>query len=262
MQVSTRVNGLPSSQPPSVLLCRQPLAAVQLSSVHALPSSHFTALPMHTPLELHASPVVHALPSLHADATGVCVQPATGLQPSNVHALPSSQAVTALGVQTPPPHTSPTVQSLPSLQAPVLAVPTQPLSAWQASSVHTLPSLQILALGWCTQVPIDAQLSVVQFQPSLHPVLQASLLQSAGQVATDSPTVGQALHTPSPQKPQSSEHDNQSSPFSHRQLPHVLPQSAGQVLGPPSSGSHVPLPQTWNWQSAGQVAGDSPLLHS
>ncbi len=62
-QVSPVVQELPSSQAPVLGVARQPVAGLQLSSVHWSPSSQPTGvLPPHWPA-LHDSPVVHALPS-------------------------------------------------------------------------------------------------------------------------------------------------------------------------------------------------------
>jgi len=62
---------------------------------------------------------------------------------------------------------SPVVQALPSLQATVLFVNTQPVDVLQVSVVHTLLSLHTVAPpGW--QVPPPQVSPVVQALPSLH----------------------------------------------------------------------------------------------
>jgi hypothetical protein len=95
---------------------------------------------------------------------GVKTHP-VGPQESAVHATPSLQAVPA--TQTPPRHTSPVVQGLPSLQGAALFVRTQPRLGLQASSVQKFPSSQ--GRGVPTQRPAAVHASpVVQASPSLQ----------------------------------------------------------------------------------------------
>jgi len=63
--------------------CWQPDIGSQLSVVHGLPSSQFTAVPVQVPFE-QLSGVVQALPSLQVPDTAACVQPSCGLQSSVV----------------------------------------------------------------------------------------------------------------------------------------------------------------------------------
>jgi hypothetical protein len=69
-QVSMPLHALPSLQSASLVQlhafesCTQPPAcSLQLSTVHALPSSHVMGVPLHIPAT-HLSPVVHPRPSL------------------------------------------------------------------------------------------------------------------------------------------------------------------------------------------------------
>jgi hypothetical protein len=64
-QVSLVVQALPSSQGAVLLVCVQPVAGLQASSVQTLPSSQLGGdPPTHTPAE-QVSLIVQALPSLH-----------------------------------------------------------------------------------------------------------------------------------------------------------------------------------------------------
>jgi hypothetical protein len=88
-----------------------------------------------------------------------------GLQKSSVQTRPSSHTIGAPGLQSPPPHVSPSVQAFPSLQASVLFVKTQPEAGSQLSSVHTLASSQTVAgPGW--QLPAPHVSPDVQAFPS------------------------------------------------------------------------------------------------
>ena len=65
-QVSPVVHAFPSLHEAVLLACWQPVAGLQLSSVHGLLSLQLVAVPpTHAPPE-HASPVVHAFPSSQA----------------------------------------------------------------------------------------------------------------------------------------------------------------------------------------------------
>jgi hypothetical protein len=93
---SPEVQAVPSLQtvPFGTLVMVHPVAGLQLSVVHALPSLQTTAVPVQTPLR-HWSPEVQRLPSLQIVpfATLVVVQPVPGLQPSTVHPFPSLQTI-------------------------------------------------------------------------------------------------------------------------------------------------------------------------
>ena len=66
-QVSAVVQGLPSSHAPPEegVLLQEPVAGLQLSEVHGLPSLQFFGVPLHAPPE-QRSAVVHGLPSSQA----------------------------------------------------------------------------------------------------------------------------------------------------------------------------------------------------
>src|SRR5947207_8096073 len=87
---------------------------------------------------------VQRLPSSQAvrSASVVWVQPLAGSQPSAVQLLPSLQSGGGPPTQLPPAQVSAVVQALPSSQAAVLFVCTQPRTGSQESSVHGLPSSQ------------------------------------------------------------------------------------------------------------------------
>jgi len=97
---------------------------------------------------------VHTLPSLQDAELSVNTQPVAGLQESVVQALLSLQTLAVPGWQLPPPHVSPVVQALPSLQALVLFEKTHPVAGLQLSFVHPLLSLQTTAApGWHVPPP-------------------------------------------------------------------------------------------------------------
>jgi hypothetical protein len=64
-QVSPVVQALPSSQDTVLFVLTQPVAGLQLSSVHGLASSQLAAGPLAQAPPPHVSPVVQALPSSH-----------------------------------------------------------------------------------------------------------------------------------------------------------------------------------------------------
>ena len=123
-QVSPSVQGLPSSQAVELFVWVQPLAGVQASVVHGLPSSQYvattTALPVQAPPP-QVSGVVQALLSLQGRALFVNKQPVVVEQESLVHTLLSLQ-VTTEPLHTPAAQTSPLVQALASSQALTLLV--------------------------------------------------------------------------------------------------------------------------------------------
>src|SRR5438552_1521626 len=100
--------------------------------------------PMHPPPE-QLSPLVAALPSLHASALLRCPQPtAGGVQKSVVHTLASSPVFGA-PTHAPRVQVSPTVQTLASLQGPVVKFTRAQVPApLQALSTHTSGAPQ----GW------------------------------------------------------------------------------------------------------------------
>ena len=126
LHVSTPLHGLPSSQsaflvqPQAlVLLTQPPASSVQLSAVHAMPSSQFRAEPPHAPA-VHTSVTVHALPSLQPVPFvfgGFEQTPLAGLQdPALWHWSGSGHTTGVAPTQLPAWHVSPVVQRSPSLQ--------------------------------------------------------------------------------------------------------------------------------------------------
>ena len=117
---TSSVHGLPSSVQwaPVCGVKMQPLAGLQLSMVHSLPSLQMRGTPdWQFPAASQVSPTVHWLPSLHGVPGGDGVggwQPATGSQWSVVQGLRSLQLRGRPGRQTPPPHFSSPLQTLPS----------------------------------------------------------------------------------------------------------------------------------------------------
>lgn len=141
--VSLVVHAFPSLQALVLLVNTQPLAGLQESLVHGLPSLHTGAgPPTHCPPE-HESLVVQALPSLQLPDVGANTQPDAGLQESAVQTLLSLHTSVPAPTHTPLEQKSPVVQALPSLQLPEVGVLVQPVAALQESTVQTLPSLQL-----------------------------------------------------------------------------------------------------------------------
>jgi len=143
LQTSPPVQLFPSEQGAALLVWTQPVAELQVSSVHTFPSSQLgDAPPTHLPPP-HLSLVVQAFPSLHRAVLFVSKQPVAGLQVSSVQTLPSSQLSAGPPTQPPLLQVSLVVQAFPSLQGAVLALWTQPVLGLQVSSVQTLPSSQL-----------------------------------------------------------------------------------------------------------------------
>jgi glyoxylate utilization-related uncharacterized protein len=165
--VSLVVQALPSLHGAVLLVWVQPVAGLQASFVHTLPSLQLSTAPPVQEPPLQTSLSVQALPSLQEAALLVCTQPLTGLQLSSVQPLPSAQLGGGPPSHAPPLHVSLVVHALVSLHAAVLLVWTQPLAGLQPSSVQPLPSLQ---LGGAppTQAPAPHASLVVQALPSLH----------------------------------------------------------------------------------------------
>ncbi len=159
-QTSPVVHALPSSHSAALGACWQPAAGSQLSLVQTLASLQLGAAPpTHLP-ETHESPVVHALPSSHASALSANTHPSAGSQLSVVHGLLSLH-VTAFGpVQTLPVQMSFVVHALPSEHTDVFGTFTQPVALLQLSSVQTLLSLQDLS--------VPAQAPPWQVSPVVH----------------------------------------------------------------------------------------------
>jgi hypothetical protein len=178
--LSPLVHALPSLQLIVLLVKTQPLTVLHASLVQMLPSLHVWVAPAWQDLLAHVSPMVQTLPSLQDALLAVLVQPLVTLQASLVQPLPSSQLMLAPGLQMPPAHVSPSVQTLPSLQLAVVFAATQPVLALHESVVHGLPSLQFCsAPAW--QAPFAHVSPTVQTLPSVHAAL---LLLNTQPVAT------------------------------------------------------------------------------
>ena len=117
-QESPIVQALLSLQEAVLLACVQPVAGLQASFVHTLPSSQLGAAPPTQVPPLHVSLVVHALPSLHGAVLLVYTQPVAGTQVSFVQGLLSLQVSGVPGWQIPeeqvsvPSHKSASAQTL------------------------------------------------------------------------------------------------------------------------------------------------------
>ena len=96
LHVSLWVQALPSSQGSVLFVCVQPLAGLQPSVVHTLPSLQPAAGPGLQAPPAHASPVVQALPSSHDALLLTWTHPVAGLQLSSVQGLPSLQLTGSL----------------------------------------------------------------------------------------------------------------------------------------------------------------------
>jgi hypothetical protein len=158
----------------------QPLVALQLSAVQALPSSQLTVVPTQLAAALQTSPLVQAEPSEQAvPVKATFLQPVAVSQLSCVQGLLSLQLAVAPGAQNPLAlQRSGPVQALPSLHgSPVRAVFLQPLVVSQLSTVQVLPSSQLTVVP--TQLLAALQTSpLVQALPSEQAVpVRATFLQ-------------------------------------------------------------------------------------
>ena len=140
--MSPLVQALPSLHAAELLVCAQPVAGLQVSSVHGLPSEQLTVEPPRHAPPTQVSLTVQASPSLHAAELLVCVQPLVGLHASSVQGFPSLQLGGGPPTHAPPTQVSLVVQRLPSSHGAVLLVCTQPVIALHESSVQRLLSLQ------------------------------------------------------------------------------------------------------------------------
>src|SRR5437899_2751715 len=125
-QVSAVVQALPSSQGAVFGVFTQPLAGLQESSVHGLPSSQLCAAPTQRP-PAQLSAVVQAFPSSQGAVFGVFTQPLAGLQESSVQTFRSSQLGAGPPTHRLPAQVSAVVQAFPSSQGAVFRVFTPPL---------------------------------------------------------------------------------------------------------------------------------------
>jgi hypothetical protein len=165
---------------------------LQLSVVHTLPSLQTSGVPATHILAWHVSLPLHTVPSAHDEPSGrgAVRQPATGLQLSVVHGLPSLQVRGVPAVHTPPWQVSAplhTVASAHEVPSGSWGFPQTPPA--HTSLVHGLPSAQsaFTTQGWhpgiCAfwQPLTGVQVSVVQALPSLQlsvvPAVQAPFWQ-------------------------------------------------------------------------------------
>ncbi len=215
LHTSPPVQPLLSLQSVVLLVNLQPLTALQLSSVHGLPSLQTTPVPATQTPPLHASPTVQTLPSLQGAVLALLAQPAIGSQESSVQTLLSLQALALPGTQTPALQASPTVHTLLSVQTAALATLTQPLTGSQLSSVHTLPSSQ--AIAFPAKHLLAAQTSpTVQTLPSSHGAELAECTQPL--IALQLSVVQTFLSSQSTAKPATHLLATQASPLVHRLL--------------------------------------------
>jgi len=176
LQVSLVVQALPSSQGTELFVFTQPRTVLQVSVVHGFESLQFGgAPPVQVPL-LQTSFVVHAFPSSHAAVLLVLRQPSAVSQVSVVQGFESLQFGAAPPTQAPPLQVSLVVQALPSSQAAVLLVLTQPRTVLQVSVVQGFESLQFGAAP-PTQTPALQVSLVVQALPSSHAAVLLVLRQ-------------------------------------------------------------------------------------
>lgn len=168
LHVSPAVHALLSEHCSALLVCVQPVAASQLSSVQNSLSSQGSGWPAEqTPLP-QASPPVHASPSSQGPLLSVCRQPLCGAQLSVVHALPSSQLSAAPEVQVPllqpssPLHASPSKQGVPASNPAPPGRQANRTFPTHCASLHTAPTHwpathapapQSFALTQATQMP-------------------------------------------------------------------------------------------------------------
>jgi hypothetical protein len=95
------VQALPSLQDVVLFVCTQPVAELQLSSVHTLSSLQFFGPPAWQLPPAHVSPTVQMFPSSHGDVLFMWRHPTTASQLSFVHGLLSLQLVNAPPAQVP-----------------------------------------------------------------------------------------------------------------------------------------------------------------
>jgi hypothetical protein len=144
-----------------------PADGLQKSSVHGLPSSQLSGAPETQTPPWQVSLKVQALPSEHGPSLFWCTQPRSGLHPSVVHGLPSSQSSATPETHSPFRQPSPKVQALPSSQGPGCLVCTQPCPALQVSAVQSLPSSHPAGCPPTQAPPLHTSPSV-HTSPSLH----------------------------------------------------------------------------------------------
>ena len=237
------VQALPSLHGAVLLVCVQPEAGSQPSSVQTSLSLQLIVVPAHTSFA-QWSFVVQALPSSQGAVLLVWVQPEVVLQASVVHTSLSLQLSGGPPTQLPPEQASLVVHALPSLHGALLFTCVQPLAGLQPSSVQPLLSLQLI--GVPPQLPPVHTSGDVQALPSLQGVLSGLW-----------PSVGQDVDVPS--QDSGTSHESTAG----RQTPPVANPSAGQ-LGPvpsqDSATSHTPFALRQTVPVANPSAGQKMLV--
>jgi hypothetical protein len=193
-QVSAPLQALPSEHdvPFVTGVAVHPVAALQPSVVHGLPSLHVSGVPaVHVP-PWQVSPPLQALPSEHDEpfATAGFWQPAIASQVSLVHGFPSLQLSGVPAAQVPLWHVSAPLQAFPSAHDVPFAtgVAVHPVAGLQPSVVHGFPSLHVGGVPavqvplWHVSAPLQASPSEqeVPFATTLFeqtPALQTSVVQ-------------------------------------------------------------------------------------
>lgn len=168
LHLSSIVQALPSLQNSVFTVKTQPLALLQLSSVHKLPSLQASKLPAaHSP-NVQMSPEVHALLSSQGKLFATFLQL---LLPGRKFPLCTGSCrrkpAESAAMQTPLAHTSPLVQALLSSQTFELLVKLQPLALSHTSSVQGLLSLQTTAFP-LAHAPAAQASPAVHASPSSH----------------------------------------------------------------------------------------------
>jgi hypothetical protein len=166
-QMSVCVHALSSLQGTVLLVFTHPVAGLQLSSVHTLPSSQLGAGPPTQDPPEQVSFVVHALLSSHGAVLLEYTHPDSWSQLSSVHTFLSSQFSGGPLTHDPPEQVSFAVHALPSVQGAVLLLWAHPVVGLQLSSVHTLLSSQ-LGAGPPAHDPPEQVSFVVHALPSSH----------------------------------------------------------------------------------------------
>ncbi len=168
--MSPSVHGLSSEHGAPVSgVGAQPVGASHVSSVHGLPSSQSTGVPLQTPLpqrsfEVHLVPSLQGMPSVTDTELHL---PDSDSQLSVVHAFPSSQETGCPFWHLPPSQASPCVHADASASqgAPSSSVWVQPFAGSHVSTVQGFVSSQFLS-GPGAHAPTLQMSPTVQTLPS------------------------------------------------------------------------------------------------
>lgn len=177
---SSQTSPEPHWVPATTGSCTTPVRGPQESAVQGLPSSTTGDVPdAQAPAPSHVSSPLHRSPSAHdvPAATGSCVTPAPGSQPSTVHGLPSSTAGGVPAPQAPAPshvssplHRSPSAHDVPAATGSCVT----PFAGSQLSDVHGLPSSTTGGVP-AAQTPAPSHVSSpLHASPSPHDVPAAT----------------------------------------------------------------------------------------